>query len=489
MAGLGAWAVACACQGCGSGSGSAGETTGGSAVAGSSSAGDTAQTAGGATAGSAAAGANSAGSTGRGGEAQAGGGVLGAAGTIRGGGTAAGTTSSGGAAQSTGGSSAGATLGGAPTGGTAAGNSAAGGFATGGAAEAGAGGNAAQGGEGGATDFASTAAALAQAIDAYDTTVDFTLMLANAHGTFFNHSHGVSTADTPYESASTSKWVTSAVLLHLVDQLVQAAAPLTLASKPQGVLTSWTSDQTDLRSHITLEMLLSFRSGLEPIDGSDAACISLPSVSMATCVGIIYNNAATSTLIPGEDFVYGSQHMQVAGLMAMRQQGVSTWGEIFDAFKSDTGLFPESVYDLPSTGNPRLAGGMHWTATEYLAFLGKLFDGTLLSTESAQGMFSDHTPGGAVNIAYSPVVDGLNEMWHYGLGNWLECRSTSWRPACATARRYSSPGAYGAYPFIDFGVGFYGILARQGPLGTFPDGMRVYRDLEPLINALVAAAP
>jgi CubicO group peptidase (beta-lactamase class C family) len=346
-----------------------------------------------------------------------------------------------------------------------------------------------QGGGGAGSDFASSASALASAIDAYDTSVDFTLMLANQHGTFFSHSHGASTPDTSYESASTSKWVTSAVLMHLVEKTAQAATPFSLGSRPEDILTSWTSDNLDLRSRITLETLLSFRSGLQPADGSDANCVSVANATLATCVAVICGNAATSTLVPGDDFVYGSHHMQVAGLMAMRQQGTTTWGEIFDAFKADTGLFPTSVYDLPSTDNPRLAGGMHWTATEYMAFLGKLFDGSLLSRESARAMFADHTPDGAVNIAYSPVLDGLGEMWHYGLGNWLECRSPSWQSSCEAAGRHSSPGAYGAYPFVDFGAGFYGILARQGPIGTFRDGMVVYRDLESLINALAAVAP
>lgn len=351
------------------------------------------------------------------------------------------------------------------------------------------------GGDGAGADaltFAGVAAALRSAIDVHPTSVDFTLMLGNAHGIFFEHSHGASTADTIYESASTSKWVTGAVLMHLVDSTAQLASPLALESRPQAFIASWTTDAADLRSLVTLEMLLSFRSGLQLLDNNfDCSTGLVTETSLASCVASIHAVAgqSASLLVPGQSFVYGSNHLQVAGLMAMRQQNLDTWGAVFEAFKADTGLFATSVYDLPDRDNPRLAGGMHWTAREYVAFLGRLFGGTLLSSASAQAMFSDHTPEGVVEMTRSPTLEGLGEMWHYGLGTWLECRSPTWQASCGSTRRFSSPGAYGAYPFIDFGAGFYGILARQGSLQSFPEGIQVYRDLEPLIDALVDLAP
>ncbi|VAW96261.1 hypothetical protein MNBD_GAMMA19-245, partial [hydrothermal vent metagenome] len=38
-------------------------------------------------------------------------------------------------------------------------------------------------------------------------------------------------------------------------------------------------------------------------------------------------------------------------------------------------------------------------------------------------------------------------------------------------------GAYGAYPFIDFENGYYGILARQGELGTFQEGIKLFESV------------
>ncbi|THB69616.1 MAG: serine hydrolase, partial [Gammaproteobacteria bacterium] len=55
---------------------------------------------------------------------------------------------------------------------------------------------------------------------------------------------------------------------------------------------------------------------------------------------------------------------------------------------------------------------------------------------------------------------------------WMECNSATYN--CDPADRVSSPGAYGAYPFIDFSSGVYGIIARQGALGTFAEGYQVF---------------
>ena len=73
----------------------------------------------------------------------------------------------------------------------------------------------------------------------------------------------------------------------------------------------------------------------------------------------------------------------------------------------------------------------------------------------------------------SPTLDGLGQDWAYGFGNWLEC-PTALEPDsynCGTGHRNSSPGSYGAYPFIDWDNRYFGMLARQGDLGTFRDNL------------------
>ena len=179
--------------------------------------------------------------------------------------------------------------------------------------------------------------------------------------------------------------------------------------------------------------------------------------------------------MPGQEFYYASTHLQVAGLMAIKARGVASWQDVFTEFKTQTGLFATSTYELPSASNPRLAGGMLWTGEEYMAFLKALRDGALLNAASMSNLLADHTA--TATMVYSPAVAGLGEDWHYGFGLWHECQSATYN--CTAGSRISSPGAYGAYPYWDRSKGYFGIVARQGTLGTFPNGVAIERAVRP----------
>ena len=292
---------------------------------------------------------------------------------------------------------------------------------------------------------------------------DFTVLLETQDGRRFTHSHGNSTATTVYESASTSKWVTATVIMDAVDQ-----GAIALASTAHDLIPFWT-EQT-----VTLEHLLSFTSGYS---NDPLGCINLPNANFTNCVETIYNNNPTPAAA-GTEFDYASGHLQVAGLMTINALGLSSWAQVFAAFSTRTGLLPTSTYDLPSASNPRLAGGMHWTGEEYLGLLRALSRGTVLTAQSRAALFASHR--GAAVVAGSPTLleppNGLGEDWAYGLGNWLECRSTAFD--CAEGVRNSSPGAYGGYPFIDFEHGYFGMVARQGELGTYPEGILLFRQIQ-----------
>jgi len=336
-------------------------------------------------------------------------------------------------------------------------------------------------GESGMGGWSTAADRLTRAVEQYEADVPFTLLLGDEEGTYFEASHGTSSADTVYESASTSKWVAAAVILHMT------AGILELDTRAAEVLPFWTDDPDDWRSEVTLEHLLSFTSGLQPLGTlSDLACVNLPSADFDACVQNIYEQAGERTEAPGTAFVYGSHHMQVAGLMAVTATSRSSFGELFADFQDDTGLFPTSAFDLPSANNPRLAGGMHWTGREYMEFLRAVHVPTVLDLDRT-AFAADRTPSGEVEMLESPAWTGIREEWHYCLGSWRECPSETWQEECLLLNRYSSPGAYGAYPVMDFGLGYHAILARQGALGTFPEGLDIFRDLEPLIEAVVAS--
>ena len=298
--------------------------------------------------------------------------------------------------------------------------------------------------------------------------VDFSYTLERADGRRYSFSRGVSTLQTSYESASTSKMVTAVMILRLVEQ-----GYLNLTDRPQDHLAAavWPIANTDSLYSIALSDLLSFTSGLT----TSPLCIDFGLANFEACVTNIAASNASNGNTPGQQFFYTNTHLQVAGLMAVKARGAASWQDVFAEFKTQTGLFPTATYDLPSASNPRLAGGMHWTGEEYMAFLKALRNGSLLNTTSMNNLLADHTA--AVTIVYSPTIAGLGEDWHYGFGLWHECQSAAYN--CTAGSRVSSPGAYGAYPFWDRSNDYFGIVVRQGALGTFPNGIAIERDARP----------
>jgi len=125
--------------------------------------------------------------------------------------------------------------------------------------------------------------------------------------------------------------------------------------------------------------------------------------------------------------------------MAIIAGGFSSWTAVFDDFKTRTGLFGHSTYDLPSSTNPRLAGGMHWTAEDYLAFLHALYSGQILSANMRAELWSNQR--GTAAVANSPILIAMVEDWGYGLGNWVECKSPTFN--CGSSlQRNSSPDVF-----------------------------------------------
>lgn len=305
------------------------------------------------------------------------------------------------------------------------------------------------------------------------TDVDFSFVVERQDGRRYSYNRGASTLQTSYESASTSKLVTSVIILRLVEQ-----GYLHLSDRPQDRIAGWPIAASDPLYNMTLAQLLSFTAGLT----NEPACLNAGFANFESCVDNIATTNAGNGITPGQEFYYASTYMQVAGLMAIKARGVATWQDVFSEFKTQTGLFPTGAYDLPSASNPRLAGGMHWTGVEYMNFLTALKKGLLLNSTSMNQLLADHTVG--VTMGNSPSITDFNEEWHYGLGLWQECQNATYN--CTPGTRVSSPGSYGAYPYWDITKNYSGMLARQGGLQTFPNGAAVERAVRPKVEAWVA---
>lgn len=290
------------------------------------------------------------------------------------------------------------------------------------------------------------------------------------------YNRGASTLQTTYSSASTSKLISAVIIMRLVEQ-----GYLKLSHRPQDVIAAWPIGSGDPLFRLTLAQLLSFTSGLT----IEPNCLDDGAYDFEACVTAIGTANGGNGVTPGRQFFYAGTHLQVAGLMAIKARSAATWQDVFSEFRQQTNLFPTASYDAPSAINPDLAGGMHWTGEEYLAFLDALRKGELLNAASMSQLLADHTA--SATIAESPIAvpppDGLGEDWHYGFGLWHECPSPIFN--CAPGIRVSSPGIYGAYPFWDRSRGYVGIVAMEGPSNSLPAGIGIERAVRPVVEQWV----
>lgn len=300
---------------------------------------------------------------------------------------------------------------------------------------------------------------------------DFALIIGDRDGNIWTYEKGVSVSENMI-IWSASKWVTSTIMLDLVDE-----GKMRLESRPQEFISWWGDFGFPQRREMTLQQLLAFTSGFKDEERFIARCTFRPRIDFLDCAKRIFLNNPWSgsgddnggvEFRPGTTYSYGGKHMHIAGLIAMEALRVPTWHDVFDRYRKKTGLFPgsESRFKDISEKNPMPSGGLHTTALEYAEFLRRHLKGDIVSASSRAKLYQDHTPEGRVRIEYSPIRDeyhkiGVSEDWHYGLGLWIECPQSNWSAECGRAPIYSSPGAKGFYPWIDFEKGYFGVLATK----------------------------
>ncbi len=114
---------------------------------------------------------------------------------------------------------------------------------------------------------------------------------------------------------------------------------------------------------------------------------------------------------------------------------------------------------------PLLAGGIYGSADDYSPLLRAVLSGQLgmlnaLGTHAVCAW----SVGGGCNAAYSPVY---TEHFHYSIAHWVEDDPTSGDGA------FSSPGAFGFYPWIEANKQFYGVISRAAPAnGAIQNGLQ-----------------
>ena len=103
-----------------------------------------------------------------------------------------------------------------------------------------------------------------------------------------------------------------------------------------------------------------------------------------------------------------------------------------------------------SFNTPQPAGGMKASPADYGKFLRKIMSGDLRMHDYLDFQPVCTDPKTCKQAVYSPVP----AAWHYSLNHWIEDSSDD-------DGAFSSPGAFGFYPWISADKQWYGILARE----------------------------
>ncbi len=128
--------------------------------------------------------------------------------------------------------------------------------------------------------------------------------------------------------------------------------------------------------------------------------------------------------------------------------GAANNASLYSAVSAQLGT--ELVFSYDS---PQLAAGIQTSANDYAAFLRKILNGELRMRDYLGQSAVCTNPATCPDANYAPIPS--SESWHYSLGHWVEDD-----PAVGDGA-FSSPGAFGFYPWIDVSKTTYGVLARH----------------------------
>ncbi len=263
---------------------------------------------------------------------------------------------------------------------------------------------------------------------------------------------GAIDANAQYPVASSSKWMTAALVMTVVDE-----GKLSLDEPVSKYFPEFHGEA----AKITLRDLLAQTAG----QGSLRGLVDIrqdPRITLAESAREIARRPLEDP--PGSVFKYGGPGFQIAGALVELVTG-KRWADLFDErISKPLGMHRTYWVHLPDSGvppketrNPLLQGGVVTTAQDYMCFLtmlaqrGEYGGSRILSVQAVETMETVQTLG--KSMGYKPPGARAGKNLQYALGNWCETWSAEGR-----CRLVSSSGAFGTYPWIDWESGLYGIF-------------------------------
>lgn len=229
-------------------------------------------------------------------------------------------------------------------------------------------------------------------------------------------------------------------------QTVKASTPMNIASASKWIYGAWVAQKDAGVLSDSDRRFLSMRSGYVNLKNCDKAS------SVDNCLATQGNGDYTASADGKFDYDGGhmEKHASLNGLGSLGNKALAS------AVQAQIGTDVPLAYT-----QPLLAGGLLMSPDAYARVLrkmlgGQLQIGALLGTGA---VCTNPSTCGRNNALYAPLP--ASESWHYSVAHWVEDDPIVGDGA------FSSPGAFGFYPWIDRSKTWYGVLARVVANGAF----------------------
>jgi CubicO group peptidase (beta-lactamase class C family) len=260
----------------------------------------------------------------------------------------------------------------------------------------------------------------------------------------YEHYFGSYAPDTQVAIASSSKWLSAATVMTLVDD-----GSIDLDAKVSRYLPGFTGEKADM----TIRQMFSHSSGLVDFPGQwDYATTPLAYAEKVAREGIMVAR-------PGTEVRYASASMQVVGAIAEKVSG-KRWNDFFmERIAQPCGMTNTTYARQPTNTNPLLAGGAFSTLQDYSRFLqmiankGVCNGQRVLSEKAVAEMQKDQTKDLPLKQASN---DRMGRASHYGLGQWIDVSSSDGQTI-----QVSSPGAFGFRPWLNLDRNLYAVFMMR----------------------------
>lgn len=303
-------------------------------------------------------------------------------------------------------------------------------------------------------------------------------------GEIFRFQAGDITEHSKFGIASATKWLSGAVVLACAER-----GYFDLDDRIGDYLTAF---ETVGKGDITIRQCFAMNSGLS-LDDPDYEIDR--NLTLAESVDLIAANAPI-VFTPGTQLDYEGDAMQTVGRLCELVSGKS-WRVLARELLFDPLGMDSADYWFFGV-NPGIPGGARCSAADYLKFLHMVLNNgqgangrVVLSSRSVQQFFISQTDGLPVyrSPAQAAELYPYGEAPDYGMGSWINAQN----PTTGVVEEVASPGAFGAYPWVDRKRGLRGIIFMFGNGGSVAENqLRVLARIRTEIDAKglpPAAAP